>query len=251
MMMRTSRLLAGIYIDSYKLDRTLLTAPIVFFIHGRGGNRTSGKVYCRDLAERGYIAIAVDQRNHGDRCVDTYQCDSNSLQYMNRSYGILTGTAMDISHLIDFLPLEGMTTSRIAVTGFSLGGHVCFASLVLDPRIKVAIPICGAGDRLMQLGLRSSNFEEFQSEVPSALVGLFQKYDAIHHLDLLADRKILMIHGADDLVVSPVVNQNLYEKLIKIHQNPTDLKISLHPKVGHKITPAMWQEAVEWIDEKL
>jgi len=246
-----TKFIAGIEADFYGLDHDLSTVPIVFFLHGRGGNRKNGRRFCTELARRGYLAIAIDQRNHGDRCFNSIWNEGGSEGYIRNSYGILTGTAKDVSHLIDFLPTIGISTSRIAVTGFSLGGHACFASLVLDDRIKVAIPICGAGDRFMQLSIRSEDPEKFKAELSVTLVSLFEKYDAIHHLEKLTDRKILMIHGADDQVVSPSVNQNLFEKLIKIHQNPDDLKISLYSGLGHKLSSDMWKETIGWLDHKL
>ncbi|MCK5834551.1 MAG: prolyl oligopeptidase family serine peptidase [Lentisphaeria bacterium] len=246
-----TKFLAGIEVDFYGLEANAPNSPIVFFIHGRGGNRRNGRKLCAELAGRGYIAISLDHRNHGDRCFDSAFNEGGVENYVSNSYGIYTGTAKDISHIIDFLPTLGISSPRIAVTGFSLGGHACFASLVLDPRIKVAIPVCGAGDRLMQLSIRSNNPKQFKSEISNALHTLFEKYDAIHHLEKLADRKILMIHGAEDQVVSPAVNQNLYEKLIKIHNNPSDLKISLYSGIGHQLTPTMWKEAINWLDQKL
>ena len=144
-----TKFVAGIEVDFYGLENQALNLPVVFYVHGRGGNRNNGQRYCAELAERGYIAVAIDQRNHGERCVDPYFNEGGAKNYISNSYGIYTGTAKDLSHIIDFLPTLGITSSRIAVTGFSLGGHACFAALVLDSRIKVAIPICGAGDRLL------------------------------------------------------------------------------------------------------
>src|SRR5277367_2446165 len=41
--------------------------PVVIALHGTGGNKEGMTALCRKLAERGFIAVAIDAPYHGER----------------------------------------------------------------------------------------------------------------------------------------------------------------------------------------
>ena len=41
--------------------------PVVIALHGTGGSKSGMTALCRKLAERGFIAVAIDGRYHGER----------------------------------------------------------------------------------------------------------------------------------------------------------------------------------------
>jgi putative membrane-bound dehydrogenase-like protein len=91
--------------------------------------------YARELAERGYVALAPDYPNFGD-----YQCDPYELGYQSATMkGIWNHMrAVDLLQSLDEVDGE-----RIGVIGHSLGGHNSLFVAVFDPRLKVVVTSCG------------------------------------------------------------------------------------------------------------
>ena len=233
-------------------DRNL---PIIFVTHGRLGRVEDVFEYAEKLSESGFIVIAIDERNHGNRMVRRrYNEDSN--QHPTDTYGIIVGTAYDISTIIDFLPLKcGFTSEQIGVTGISLGGHVSFLSLVIDSRIKVAVPIIGAADyqtlmverKLLYEGMDNFGVDKFYPEKLDILV---KKYDPINNTNKIKDRPILMINGDKDEIVPKICNQNFYNKIIPLYKDKSLIKLSLYP-TKHTINESMYNEAICWFEKYL
>ncbi len=79
-------------------------APLVFVTHGRGGRVADVFPLCRDLAREGLIAAAVEQRNHGRPQVGPLPTGNWGPRFAADIYGLIVGTAMDVSLLIDLIP---------------------------------------------------------------------------------------------------------------------------------------------------
>ncbi len=224
-------------------------APVVFVTHGRGGSAADIFGWCRDLSASGLIAVAVEQRNHGRRLVDRGGNHDNPADMM---YGILLGTARDISLLIDCLPARtGIATDRVGVTGGSLGGHATQLAMALEPRIAVGASLIGSGDYRRLMELRAARYgigeEGFATFYPPALDETVRRYDPINHPDRFADRPLLMCNGDADNLVQLECNQR-FEAAVRPHYtHPERLQLSVYPGVGHDIPPAMWAEAKGWL----
>ncbi|WP_406696807.1 alpha/beta fold hydrolase [Singulisphaera sp. Ch08] len=91
--------------------------------------------YAKELAERGYVTIAPDYPNFGERKVDAY-----ALGYASASMkGI-----WDHLRAVDLLSsLDEVDPERIGVIGHSLGGHNSIFVAIFDPRIKAVVSSCG------------------------------------------------------------------------------------------------------------
>ncbi|AGA25857.1 alpha/beta hydrolase family protein [Singulisphaera acidiphila] len=91
--------------------------------------------YAKELAERGYVVIAPDYPNFGERKVDPY-----ALGYASASMkGI-----WDHLRAVDLLcSLDEVDPDRIGVIGHSLGGHNSIFVALFDPRIKAVVSSCG------------------------------------------------------------------------------------------------------------
>ncbi len=243
-----SYFITGLEVDVYGVEHIADDAAVVFYVHGLGGNRRNGARYCESLAQAGYVAIAVDQRNHGQREVDSAYNSSALDTYLVNSYGLMIGTAHDISLIIDFLPtVLKLKTTRIGVTGFSLGAHVTFIAMLLDSRIKVAVPICGASNRKLQLSLRAKG----PLTITPDLEFLFAKYDGIHNLNKFSDRALCMINGGSDQICMAGANQDLYTHLQAVYTDSSQLKLSIYPGLGHVVSDEMWNETLAWFNAKL
>lgn len=100
---------------------------------GRGGKPNLH--YALELAQRGYVTLAPDYPNFGERKVDPY-----ALGYASASMkGI-----WDHLRGVDLLTsLEEVDENRIGVIGHSLGGHNSIFVALFDPRIKAVVSSCG------------------------------------------------------------------------------------------------------------
>ena len=91
--------------------------------------------YAAELAERGYVTLAVDYPNFGE-----YECDPYARGYASATMkGIW-------NHLraIDFLASRAEVDSRrLGVIGHSLGGHNSLFLAAFDPRVRCVVSCCG------------------------------------------------------------------------------------------------------------
>lgn len=226
-------------------------APVIFFAHGLGATVEHSFSYCADLANDGFIAIAIDQRNHGARTVDPTAHNGNCDNYTVKSYGMYVGTSKDISLLIDFLPAAlGVTTDKFGMSGISLGGHCTLITMANDPRINVGVPFVGSADRKLQLKIRAEmkgiSNEEFENTFDPHLDKLMTQYDPVNNPHIFKDRPLCMINGGADTVVDSTPNRRFKQVLDGIYTDAGKLQLSIYDGVGHEVTPEMWTEAKAW-----
>ncbi|KAG7450969.1 uncharacterized protein BT62DRAFT_984275 [Guyanagaster necrorhizus] len=175
-------------------------------------------------------------------------------------YSLQTGTARDVSFLIDFLPAYVFPEQERIVTGWgvagvSLGGHSTWISLSQDPRLTIGIPIIGCPDYLTLISARAEKFGislEKSSYLPDSLLVLIQRSDPASTAYRSSDssnpflgKKILVLSGADDSLVpwsasEPFVNGLVVgEKGVK--------RVFVQEGVRHKCSPEMVQQLVEFV----
>ena len=120
-------------------------------------------------APLGLIAVSFDQRNHGTRLVSALSNEAwrpakpstppspsspkpeGNPNHAPDMYSIYTGTALDTSQLLDFLPsyIFPLSPTKIVsniVLGVSLGGHAAWHVLLRDPRFTSAVVCIGCPD---------------------------------------------------------------------------------------------------------
>ncbi|KAL0949103.1 hypothetical protein HGRIS_009192 [Hohenbuehelia grisea] len=226
--------IAGLHVHVYHHpDLTARELPVVilFFLHGRTGSA----IGMEDVAEsivmlshspsraKDLYVVTFDQRNHGTRLVDAQanlvwkeeEGDGNERHAMDM-YAIQTGTARDVSFLVDFLPSylfpnDERTVSDWTVSGFSLGGHAAWIALAHDVRLKAGIMICGCPDYLPLITERARN-SSVAAEAPyipqslRALIGrndpASKPYSVSDDSNPFLNKKILVIAAGKDTVVT-------------------------------------------------
>lgn len=231
-------------------------APVVFVVHGHGGYMKTLFAYCHDLAEDGRVVVALEQRNHGRRMVDRLHTEGFGPSTPVRRYAVYTGTARDVTFLIDFLPaVLGLPCDRVGMVGRSLGAHATLMAMAHDPRIRVGVALIGSGDNLTQLTRRLEAYgippAERDAYLTPALRETIERHDPIAHAAAFADRPLLMLQGGEDEVVCGEANERFEAAARSRYTQPERLRRTVFPGVGHNVTPAMWAEGRAWIDRWL
>jgi dienelactone hydrolase len=247
----TNLVLAGIELHLFGLEHGL-DAPVVFLTHGRGGKVEHVFDNAAELAADGMIAIGIEQRNHGKRMVDEAQNSAYGPTFATDFYGMLLGTAADISLAIDLLPARlGLRLPRIGVTGASMGGHVTLLAMARDPRITAGAALIGSGDFLATQRARAADndvaAEQLDAYLPPALVALAARVDPLANAAGFADRPVLLCNGEDDTLVPILGNERFHATARPHYSDPDRLRFTRYPGVGHAVPPAMWAEARAWL----
>jgi len=102
-------------------------APAVVLIHGHGGERGTMSSFAQEFAERGYVAVAVDQPGHRDSEPPAYEDGwggSAALEY-TRS-------------------LETVDESRVSMVGHSMGGFASLAAAKKHPDGYESVVLVGS-----------------------------------------------------------------------------------------------------------
>ncbi|MBI1354060.1 MAG: hypothetical protein GC160_06920 [Acidobacteria bacterium] len=137
--------------------------PAVICLHGSSGSRESMATatfgpgewttpgaaaphqrmlgWARELARRGYVALAITQRGL-DRRGPAINTQANLLLIQGRT--AMGAVLYEIRQGVTYLGRRPeVDAQRIATTGMSFGGITSFYSWLLDDRIRLAAPICG------------------------------------------------------------------------------------------------------------
>jgi hypothetical protein len=91
--------------------------------------------YAKELAERGYVAIAPDYPNFGD-----YKLDPYGLGYASASMKGIWNHLRAVDVLAGRADVD---PERIGVIGHSLGGHNAIFVALFDERLKAVVSSCG------------------------------------------------------------------------------------------------------------
>lgn len=232
-------LAAGIEVDVWESSATHLSelpVAVLFILHGRFNSRKGVEKIAERMISlqseptrdhqwtKELVVVTFDHRNHGSRLVDRQaNCGWNladSSRHNDRHaldmYSIQSGTASDVSLLIDFLPSylypsNERPISLWAISGFSLGGHSTWIALKNDSRLTVGVPIVGCPDYLQLMTDRATQYGYSVPDshhFPSSLVELVQKidpaatqYTAPDGSNPFIHKKILVIAGGRDTLV--------------------------------------------------
>ncbi|KAI3781547.1 hypothetical protein L2E82_11564 [Cichorium intybus] len=236
--------------------------PAVVFLHSTNKCKEWLRPLLEGYASRGYIAVAIDSRYHGERA-------KNRTTYED---------VWDLVKLADYLTKrDDIDHSRIGITGESLGGmHAWFAAFV-DTRYSVVAPIIGVqgfwwaidnNQWHARVDSIKSIFEEARIDLGKGAIdkevvekvwdriapGLASKFDSTHTLPLIAPRPLLILNGQQD-PRCPMAG--LKDTISRTHKAFEDAQCSDNFKViaeggiGHEMTSSMVKEASDWFDKFL
>ena len=254
--------------------------PAVILLHGTGGSKADGRILklAEALVARGFIAVAIDGRYHGERV----RAGAGATEYvaaMLRAYRtgeghpFLYDTVWDVSRLIDYLVTrDDLDPSRIGAMGISKGGMETYLAAAVDQRIAAAVPVIGVQSFRWALEHDGwqSRVETFQAAIDGAardagvaridapfvrrfydrvVPGIHSEFDAPAMLPLIAPRPLLVINGDSD-PRTPLEGVReaaaAAEQAYRAAGAADRFALYLQPDTGHAYTDAAQQATLDW-----
>ncbi len=247
--------------------------PVVVFIHGFTGDKSSALMLGYELAQAGFTTISFDAPMHGDR----YHPHLGAMVRGEGSYVYPVGTGLDVffmlheiivqaaedlETLIAYLDEEGRTdTGRLGVTGFSMGGFTTFYAAATNPRVQAAVPMAGIpgfAQRWRDAVLESSSYEKWADAIAAAepetreRTAYMARIDPFDRMALFYPKPLMMICGDKDLDAPKHYAVDLYRALKpRYADHPERLRLNVHDDAGHEFTHAMRQDVRAWFTRYL
>jgi dienelactone hydrolase len=205
--------------------------PAVVCLHGSSGSRESMSTkefvigpwqrpgggephdrllgWARELARRGYIALAITQRGLDSR-TPAINTQSNALLVQGR-----TGMGAVLYEIRQGLTYLGkrpdVDASRIGMTGLSFGGITTFYTWLLDGRVAAAAPICGGvGSIAMFIEQGSLGYHGTYWWIP----GMLEKGDQADFAAAMAPRP-LMVWGPTEDIAMPKAAVDRFASIVR------------------------------------
>lgn len=254
--------------------------PAIVFLHSTHKCKEWLRPLLEAYASRGYIAIAMDSRYHGERAksVTAYQ-DALVQSWKNGdTMPFILDTVWDLIKLADYLAQrEDIDQSRIGITGESLGGMHAWFAASMDNRYSVVVPIIGVQgfkwaidndkwlaradsikgvftEAALNLGKTDVDKEVVEKAWDKIAPGLTSEFDSPNTIPAIAPRPLLILNGAEDPrcplkgLDTPISKaQSAYEAA----NCPENFKFIAQPGIRHQMTPLMVKEASNWFDKFL
>jgi dienelactone hydrolase len=201
---------------------------VVVALHGTGGSKEGMRSLLETYADRGFIAVAMDARHHGERArpiaglPNPYQSAMLRAYRTGEGHPYLYDTVWDVMRLIDYLTSRAdVDPKRIGVIGNSKGGTEAYLAAAADERIAAVAPLIGVqsfGWSLRHAAGWEARIWTLRAAVEAAAAdgggtvngafvkkfyeriapGLVDRFDGPAMLPLIAPRPLLVVNGDSD-----------------------------------------------------
>lgn len=261
-------------------DTKIKRRPAVVCLHSSYKCKEWLRPLLEAYASRGYIAVGVDSRYHGERATykTAYRDALVSSWKTGQTMPFIFDTVWDLIKLMDYLSArEDINPSCIGITGESLGGMHAWFAAAADPRYAVAVPIIGVQgfrwaidnnkwharvasikdvfeEARSKLGKSSIDAEVVQAVWDRITPGLADKFDAPFSVPSIAPRPLLILNGGKDPRCPVEGLEATCSRAVEVYSKANvseKFKFIAEPGVGHCITPSMVKEASDWFDKFL
>lgn len=197
----------------------------------------NGRFIGDELAQRGYVVIAIDSPGWGDRGPMVYeQQQALASNYFNLGRSLAGEVAYEDLRTVDFLStLKTVDSQRIGVLGFSMGGFRAWQLAALSDKVAATAVISwfGTWRGLMQPG---NNVLRGQSAFYMLHPGLSGRLDIPDIASIAAPKPMLIYSGGKDKLFPAEAVNDAFAKMHKVweSQNAQDkLETKTWPELGH------------------
>lgn len=253
-------------------------SPVVIQLHGTGGTKEQLLPRLVTLANRGFLAVAIDGRYHGERGSNApglstpYATAIFKAFQSGQEHPFFYDTVWDVMRLIDYLETRpDVDPSRIGVGGFSKGGIETYLSAAVEPRIAVAV--AGHGVQSFKWALDHNAWdsrawtirdaieaaaEESKGDVTTGFMrrfydriapGIYGDFDAPSMLPMIAPRPLLVVNGDSDPrtpIAGVKESAAAAEQAYRSAGVPEKFALKILPNVGHEQTQEYEESMIAW-----
>ncbi len=263
-------------------DRTSAASPrpAILAMHstGPGAVQTVGitprenRCYGMELAQRGYVVLAIDVLCAGER---VYEGDRP--YYTNRFYkqfpdwSAMGKNIVDHQRGLDYLcSLDYVDPDRLGCIGHSLGGYNSFFLLAFDPRVKAAVSSCG----FSPMGKTNSPYQfardawyvHFNPACRNFIRAGMVPCDMHEFMALCAPRPLFNYSASDDAVYYPgqaregedfspwwETADKALGQVSRVYQilGAESNFVRVSSSGGHNFPPEIREKAYNWLDKNL
>ncbi|HPN34001.1 MAG TPA: alpha/beta hydrolase family protein [bacterium] len=220
------------------------------WVKGNYGGRFIGD----ELARRGYLCLAVDALNWGDRGgagKEGQQALASNLFNLGMS---LAGVVAweDLAALRFLASRPDVDTTRITAMGYSFGSFRAWQLAALSEQVRAAVCICWMAGR-RELMAPGNNLTKGQSSYTTLHPGLPRLLDYPDVAGLACPRAMLFYNGETDPLFPQHAVQTAYDKMRRIWeaQGAGDRLVTRFWPGGHRFSREMQEAAFDWLDEQL
>jgi len=205
--------------------------PAVIMLHGTGGSKEQMRPWLEEFAGRGWLAVAIDARYHGDRANGKKGSDAyneaitkawRTPKDQPQEHPFYYDTVWDLWRLVDYLNTRpDVDVKNIAMVGISMGGIQTWLAASVDDRVKVIIPLIGVQSfrwsldnnrwhdraktiqKVHEAAANDIGEKEVNAKVCEVLwnkliPGILGDFDCPNMLKLCAPRPLLILNGEKD-----------------------------------------------------
>jgi dienelactone hydrolase len=254
--------------------------PVVIALHGTGGTKGDFKGLLATLARKGFLAIAIDGRYHGERTKaghgdQEYQDAIIRAWDGSGEHPLYYDTVWDVMRLIDYLRTrDDVDASRIGLMGISKGGIETYLAAAVDPRIAVAVPCIGVqsfhwaldhdnawkgrvgtfprafATAAAKAGAQPPDAKFAQRFYDRIVPGIYGEFDGPSMLPLIAPRPLFVINGDSDPSHTPLEGLQEAISAAKSAYAAADaadhFSVLLEKDTGHQVKPEAERDLVAW-----
>jgi dienelactone hydrolase len=265
----TGERVPGIIVRS---EKAAARRPAVILLHGTGDSKEGLLDLAGELAIRGFLAVAIDGRYHGERTKTGYDDAILRAYLTGKEHPFLYDTVWDVMRLIDYLETrDDVDPKRIGLMGISKGGMETYLAAATDPRIAVAVPFISV--QSFRWALDSNAWQARVGTIQSALAGaarheratldadfvrtfydrvvpgIYSTFDGPAMLPLIAPRPLMVINGdSDSLTPLPGVMlaaNSASDAYAKAGAKERFLLI-VQRNTGHSVNDDSLRAAIDW-----
>ena len=211
----------------------------------------SGRFIGDELAQRGYVVIAIDSPGWGDRGPMVYeQQQALASNYFNLGRSLAGEVAYEDLRTVDFVStLTAVDNTRIGVLGFSMGGFRAWQLAALSDKVAATAVISwfGTWRGLMHPG---NNVLRGQSAFYMLHPGLSGRLDIPDIASIAAPKPMLIYSGGKDKLFPAEAVNDAFAKLHTVwgSQNAQDkLETKTWPELGHVFYKEQQDEVFPWL----
>jgi uncharacterized protein len=204
--------------------------PAIVVLHGAGSRKENHADYARLATSLGWVALAYDQRGHGESAGEFSPAAVNDAVAMSR-----------------FLEtFDGVERRRVCIRGSSLGGFIAIHAAAVSKSLSGTIAICPPGEQMLLRGLRDGRLE--MRADTDALEPWLEEHDLRDAIELVGKRPLVLLHARGDDQVPAEWSEELYEHA----EEPRKLIVAPgghHRSVQHDAE--LQSAALRWLERNL